>query len=106
MPKNLFWLRCLVAKQTPTLSELSPPGQSHLKPVSSTPGYRPWCYGGTAVLQVNVKSGVHHLRLRIRVNDKVLDVIVCYMLLFEILLCICGEIRWKYDTNCKQMLVK
>jgi hypothetical protein len=79
-------------KQTPTLSKLSPPRQSHLKPISSTPGYRPWCYGGTVVLHVNVNSGVHHLHLRIHVNDdKVLDIIMYDILLFETPVCMWGN---------------
>ena len=53
-----------------------------------------------------MKSGVHHLRLGIRVSDKVLDIIVYYILLFETPLCKCGAIRYKYDKNCKQTLVK
>jgi hypothetical protein len=58
----------------------------------------------TTVLHVEVKSGVHHLR--IHVNDNILDIIVYYILLFEIPLCMCGAIRSKYDTDYKQMLVK
>jgi len=40
---------CLASdlQQAPTWSELTPPGQRHLAPISSPPGYKPWCQSGT-----------------------------------------------------------
>jgi hypothetical protein len=61
-------------QQTPTWSKLSPTGHRHLTPMSSTPGYKPWCHAGTDAEMPKVvtwRSGVYHLLYTCHVHIEV-----------------------------------
>jgi len=94
---------CLASdlQQAPTWSELTPPGQRHLAPISSPPGYKPWCHSGTNAWMSIVatwRSDVHHLILLCRIHiDVTIEFSASECLVFYFLNPLCySNLRFRF----------